>query len=115
MDVGAALAFEEKGEPEGEGSGEGWVQRVGWALGGEVVSWGVVGGEGGPVCSSYECMEAVVRELLLTPKSSRASRRWRGMTVTCSISARKPTSLGVSPAGRGRAMAVSVCAIALPV
>ena len=48
---------------------------------------------------------------VLTPKSSRASRRWRGITVTCSISQRKPTSLGVSPGGRGRAMLRVLCVL----
>jgi hypothetical protein len=40
----------------------------------------------------------------LTPSNSSESRRWRGMTVTSSISQRKPTSLGVRPGGRGRAI-----------
>jgi hypothetical protein len=38
LDVGAALALEEQGEPEGEGRGEGWIKRVCWALREEVVS-----------------------------------------------------------------------------
>jgi len=33
------------------------------------------------------------------------SRRWRGITVTVSISQRNATSIGVRPAGRGSAMA----------
>ena len=33
-----------------------------------------------------------------------ASRRWRGTTVTSSISARKATSEGVRPGFRGAAM-----------
>lgn len=32
-DVGAALAFEEEGEPEGEGGAVGWVEGWCWALG----------------------------------------------------------------------------------
>lgn len=32
MDVCAALALEEEGEPEGEGSWEGRVEWLGWAL-----------------------------------------------------------------------------------
>jgi hypothetical protein len=42
--------------------------------------------------------------LRLTPNSSRPWSFCRGITVTSSISQRKPTSLGVSPGGRGRAI-----------
>ena len=44
MDVGAALTFEEEGEPEGEEGWEGWVERGGGALVGERVLVGVLGG-----------------------------------------------------------------------
>jgi hypothetical protein len=40
----------------------------------------------------------------LTPNRSRDSSRWRGKTVTSSISQRKATSAGVKPRGRGRAI-----------
>jgi len=40
----------------------------------------------------------------LTPSSSRPSRRWRGITVTSSISQRKATSVGMRPGLRGKAM-----------
>lgn len=39
-----------------------------------------------------------------TPRSSRLSSLWRGMTVTSSISHRNAISGGVSPGGRGNAM-----------
>ena len=41
----------------------------------------------------------------LTPSSSSLSSLCRGITVTSSISHRKPTSLGTRPGGRGRAIA----------
>lgn len=44
---------------------------------------------------------------ILTPSSSRPSRRWRGTTVTVSISARKAISVGVMPRGRGKAIGAS--------
>lgn len=40
----------------------------------------------------------------LTPSSSRDSSLCRGVIVTSSISHKKPTSLGVSPGGRGSAI-----------
>jgi hypothetical protein len=40
----------------------------------------------------------------LTPNRSSLSSRWRGMTVTISISQRKATSEGVKPGGSGRAI-----------
>lgn len=40
----------------------------------------------------------------LTPRRSRLSSRWRGITVTISISQRKATSIGVKPGCRGNAM-----------
>lgn len=39
-----------------------------------------------------------------TERRVKLSRRWRGMTVTSSISARKADSGGVRPGGRGRAI-----------
>lgn len=39
-----------------------------------------------------------------TPRSSSPSSLCRGITVTCSISHRKPTSEAVRPGGRGNAM-----------
>jgi hypothetical protein len=39
-----------------------------------------------------------------TPSSSSRSSRWRGITVTSSISHRNAISGGVSPGGRGNAM-----------
>jgi hypothetical protein len=39
-----------------------------------------------------------------TERRFRRSRRWRGTTVTISISQRKATSIGVRPACRGNAM-----------
>jgi len=41
-----------------------------------------------------------------TPSREMRSRRWRGMTVTSSISARKATSGWVRPGGSGSAMVV---------
>lgn len=43
----------------------------------------------------------------LTPSSSSVSRRWRGITVTSSISHIKATSEGISPGLRGRAIVMS--------
>ena len=43
--------------------------------------------------------------LLLTPSSCSPSSRWRGITVTSSISQRKAVSGGVRPEGRGSAIA----------
>jgi hypothetical protein len=47
-----------------------------------------------------------------TERRLRLSRRWRGTTVTISISQRKATSIGVRPAWRGNAMFVgSLCLV----
>ena len=43
----------------------------------------------------------------LTPSKSRRSRRWRGSTVTSSISQRKAISVGRRPGGCGKA--ISTC------
>lgn len=40
----------------------------------------------------------------ITPSNSRPSRRWRGTTVTVSISARKAISEAVMPRGSGKAI-----------
>jgi len=40
----------------------------------------------------------------LTPSKSSPSSRWRGITVTSSISQRKATSGGVNPGGSGNAI-----------
>lgn len=45
----------------------------------------------------------------LTPSKSRRSRRWRGSTVTSSISHRKAISVGRRPGGCGKAM--STCTL----
>lgn len=44
----------------------------------------------------------------LTPRRWSASSRWRGTTVTSSISQRKAISGGVRPEGRGSAMVVGL-------
>lgn len=46
---------------------------------------------------------------VLTPSNSRESSRCRGITVTSSISHRKPTSFGVRPGSRRSAMSVCCC------
>jgi len=43
-----------------------------------------------------------------TVRRERDSRRWRGITVTLSISQRKATSAGVKPGGRGSAIVFEV-------
>lgn len=58
MDVGAALAFEQESEPEGERGGKRWVERCGWALVDVLVRTVLV--ERTPRCSSYEWFEAGV-------------------------------------------------------
>ena len=45
----------------------------------------------------------------LTPSRLSPSRRWRGMTVTISISQRKAISGGVRPGGKVEAMAWASC------
>ena len=44
------------------------------------------------------------RRAQLTPSRLSPSSRWRGMTVTISISQRKAVSKGVRPGGRSKAM-----------
>jgi hypothetical protein len=74
----------------------------------------VVGGGGGfcPVCENGvgEFFSVLLRGLGgiggggLTLNKSILSSRWRGTTVTSSISARKATSAWVRPGGRGSAI-----------
>ena len=45
----------------------------------------------------------------LTERRLRLSSRWRGTTVTISISQRKATSIGVRPACRGNAIIILGC------
>jgi hypothetical protein len=91
------LAFEEEGEPEGEGGAMWWAESGSWTL--EVLDWVAARekeGEGACVVglAGWE----------LTERRLRLSRRWRGTTVTISISQRKATSIGVRPACSGNAM-----------
>lgn len=98
-DVCAFLAFEEEGEPEWE---------LGWKWGVEAFCRALER-EGRELRGIYAF---VIERLLcrglgrfsLTPSSSSPSSLWRGITVTSSISQRKPTSLGVRPGGSGRAI-----------
>jgi len=96
-DVSSSLAFEEEGEPEGQRRAMRRAESRRWALwmldlvgeknwkGEESVWWGW-------------------RGQVLTPRRFRLSSRWRGITVTISISQRKATSIGVKPVCRGNAM-----------
>lgn len=87
-DVGAALLFEEEGEPEGEFGAVGGAEGGGFALEMGVSGW-FLGGKGGGG---------------RTPRRWMLSRRWRGTIVTSSISATKATSAWVRPGGRGSAI-----------
>lgn len=97
-DVGAALALEEEGEPEGNiassGRSEGWC----WALWGADVSHSPARG------AEVTATRPTHGVSTLTPNRSILSSLWRGTTVTSSISQRKATSEGVRPAGKGRAI-----------
>lgn len=57
----------------------------------------------GPYLLSIDVSVVLTGELV-TPSSSSESRRWRGITVTISISHRKATSAGVRPGFSGNAM-----------
>lgn len=110
QDVGSALLFEEKSQPEGKVSAMRGTQGRGFALrrqerrvsalsaAGSSLETGERRGEGPGVW--VLCKE-------LTLSSSMLSSRWRGMTVTSSISARKETSAGVRPGGSGSAIAMT--------
>jgi hypothetical protein len=51
----------------------------------------------------------------LTERRFRLSSRWRGTTVTISISQRKATSTGVRPACRGNAIIISGLCLVLKI
>lgn len=59
-------------------------------------------------CAKLLRCVALVRDggAFLTPSNSIASRRWRGITVTSSISQMNATSAGLRPGAKGRAMVV---------
>jgi hypothetical protein len=101
-DVGAALFFEEEGEPEGEVGSVWGAEGGGFALFvggfGEFLFFCFVGLFGG--AEEEEGWGGGV-----TLNKSMLSNRWRGTTVTSSISARKATSAWVRPGGRGSAIA----------
>ncbi len=101
-DVGAALAFEEEGKPEGEVGAVRWAEVRCWALGGGMLVMRLRGDEEKGVCGGVDGGERTERRF-------RLSRRCRGTTVTISISQRKATSIGVRPACRGNAMIVGAC------
>jgi hypothetical protein len=91
-DVGTALAFEKKSKPEGHVVSLWWVK----GFDGSLYSVRLHYYPRKPCCHSGMHTH--------TPRSSNASSRWRGMTVTSSISHMKAISGGVRPGGRGKAM-----------
>lgn len=87
------MFLEEEGEPEGD------LAAVGRAKGRRFsLSWK----------EKLGTVSMQEQKDMLTPSSSMLSRRCRGTIVTISISARKATSDGVSPGGKGWAIFISV-------
>lgn len=89
-DIGASLLFEKNCQPERQ---VGAVWRAKLRSRALLFIWLEDEGKG-----SSRYME------WLTERSSMLSRRWRGTTVTSSISHRKAASEGTRPRGRGKAM-----------
>lgn len=96
--VGASLFFEKDGEPQGQ------IGSVGRAQLGSRALLQLVRNV---IRSFYTVLTRLEQ---LTERSSMLSSRWRGTTVTSSISHKNATSEGIKPGGRGKAM-LGVCGV----